>query len=196
MIPPFDHTQNEIVELLQPEESVARVTLPPQPEESAACATTGLEDFQYDTVPMEDFPRFDFDGPDVVGGVFPVNVGPGGCHVAAPAPASITVPATMKTPADTTAPVVTDDPDPSLGTPSTTTSTLFSGSQDNTVMNARAFAMHLKREEERRYEGVSASQDNTIIGATYRSPAHLKSKEKMAIDFFNVLASVRSGALL
>jgi hypothetical protein len=73
----------------------------------------------------------------------------------------------------------------------TQTNMLFGNTQVDTTFNARAFAMSLKRGEQRKYEGVSAAEETTILCAQFRTTANIKSKLQVANAFYGCLASTK-----
>jgi hypothetical protein len=54
------------------------------------------------------------------------------------------------------------------------TNMLFGNTQDDTSFNARSFAMSLKRGEKRKYEGVSAAEEITIMCAQFHTTVDIK----------------------
>jgi hypothetical protein len=73
----------------------------------------------------------------------------------------------------------------------TQTNMLFGNTQVDTTFNARAFAMSLKIGEQRKYEGVGAAEETTILCAQFRTTANIKSKLQVENAFNGCLASTK-----
>jgi hypothetical protein len=131
----------------------------------------------------EDFATFDFEGPDncCVDASTTVDCGTAPAGTAT-APVDF-VPA-MKVDCGS-APVTAVAAAPAQ------TDMLFGNTQVDTTFNARAFAMSLKRGEQRKYEGVSAAEETTIPCAQFRTTANIKSKLQVANAFYGCLASTK-----
>jgi hypothetical protein len=145
------------------------VELPPSPGHDIGCT--------------EDFATFDFEGPanccvdastTVDCGTAPVGT--------ATAPVDF-IPATK---VDCGSAPVTD-----VNAAPAQTNMLFGNTQVDTTFNARAFAMSLKRGEQRKYEGVSAAEETTLLCAQFRTTANIKSKFQVANAFYGCLASTK-----
>jgi hypothetical protein len=73
----------------------------------------------------------------------------------------------------------------------TQTNMLFGNTQVDTTFNSRAFAMSLKRGEQRKYEGVSAADEATILCVQFRTTANIKSELQVANAFYGCLVSTK-----
>jgi hypothetical protein len=140
------------------------VELPPSPENDIECT--------------EDFSSFDFDGPDNCCGDAAAVVD---CGTAPDVTATAHVDFDPSTKVDCGyAPATAVAADPAQ------TNMLFCNTQDDTSFNNRAFAMSLKRGEERKYEGVSAAEETKIMCAQFRTTANIKSKLQWQMLFMAV----------
>jgi hypothetical protein len=68
---------------------------------------------------------------------------------------------------------------------------LFSSTQEVSIANLRDFALGLKNDKKRKYEGVSAAEESNIRGAQFRTVASVKSKEKAYKDCMNEMANTK-----
>jgi hypothetical protein len=135
---------------------------PPSPENDIECT--------------EDFSTFDFESPAncCADAATPVD-----CGTASAATATVAfAPATKVDCGFAPATAVANAP--------AQTNMISGNTQDDTSFNARAFAMSLKRGEKKKYEGVSAAEETTLMCAQFCTTANIKSNLQVTNVFMAV----------